>query len=200
MARHKSYLLDDVVDAALLQFWHVGFNGLSIDDLVRATGTSRSALYAEFGSKRGLYLACFPRYRTAIVDPAFSQVETPVATLAEVGRYFEYQIAKAEERGLPGLGCFVGNAATETAPHDGEVRRAVQAHNHRLRQGFAAALIRSAPAAIPEQTIAGLAEGLVIFAGGLWSMARVAEDAGTLRAAVADMMRMVEKELRDADR
>ncbi|MEO1379603.1 MAG: helix-turn-helix domain-containing protein [Pseudomonadota bacterium] len=62
MARPKSFSSDDLYERALMRFWHRGFEGTSIDDLVKATGISRHGIYTEAGGKKALYLRCFDHY------------------------------------------------------------------------------------------------------------------------------------------
>lgn len=156
-----------------------------MDDLVRVTGSSRHALYAEFGGKRDLFLACFAPYRDQVVSPAFAQVEAPGAGLPQIAAYFETQIARAETAGLPGPGCLVANTATELAPHDPDAAAEVARHNARLAAGFANALRNDE-----------LAYALVVFATGLWSLSRVTDDADGLRRAVKLFLASITKEPR----
>jgi TetR/AcrR family transcriptional regulator, transcriptional repressor for nem operon len=191
MPRPKTYSPSKLIEDALLQFWLVGYNATSIDELVQATGSSRRALYDTYGGKRQLFLACFPHYQTSIVDPAFARVEQRGATLSDVADYFEAQILNAEDIGLPGPGCFVANAATETAPHDDDVRELVLAHNERLKGGFANVLAKMGDK-LSAAEIDQLAMAFVIFTNGLWSMSRVIADATMLRAAVAQFLQQIE--------
>jgi TetR/AcrR family transcriptional regulator, transcriptional repressor for nem operon len=195
MARSKSYSTDSLLESALGQFWNAGFYASSIDDLVTATGTSRRALYGGFGSKEGLFLACFPQYQASVVDPAFARVEQSGATLSNVESYFEHQIAGAEAAGLPGPGCFVANAATEVAPHNESVRDLVQAHNARLKRGFANALSNSCAEPLPADALDGLAMTIVLFANGLWSASRVIENGDELRTVAADFIKLIKGRL-----
>jgi TetR/AcrR family transcriptional regulator, transcriptional repressor for nem operon len=196
MPRPKTYLPDALVDAALLQFWSVGYCATSMDDLVRVTASSRRALYLEFGGKRDLYLACFERYRESVVDPAFARVELRSANLSSIKDYFFFQIAKAEAAGLPGPGCFVANAATEAAPEDDAVQKIVCSHNERLRLGFENSIRASAPRRTRAQAERekNLATALLVFANGLWSLSRVTSNANDLRNAVNAMLTLIELE------
>lgn len=186
MARIKSYTDDTLVDRALLTFWANGYFATSMDDLVRATDVSRHGIYKDFGGKKKLFLACFERYQNSIVSPAFARVEQPHADLTQIGEYFEYQITCAEKIGLPGHGCFVGNSNTEVAPHDLDVKNLVAQHNQRLKTGFANALENSChpTCKTSKQELAQLADTIVIFATGLWSLCRSIDDAAKLRNAV----------------
>jgi TetR/AcrR family transcriptional repressor of nem operon len=158
-----------------------------MDDLVKATGVSRHGIYGSYGGKKALFLACFGRYQRSVVTPAFAAVEAPNATLQSVSDYFEHQISLGESVGLPGPGCFVANSATEVAPGDPEVMTEVARHNDRLRRGFALALQNSAPSIEPQRT-RELADVMVIFTNGLWTMSRSVKEGDVLRKAVQNFL------------
>ena len=58
MGRPRAFDHGEVVTAATALFDSDGYEGTSMDRLVQATGVHRGSLYATFGSKRGLFLAC----------------------------------------------------------------------------------------------------------------------------------------------
>jgi len=195
MPREAAFTKDELTDRALNQFWFHGFNGTSMDALVKSTRASRHGIYNAFGGKKQLFEACFARYQATVVTPAFGPVEEPGADLATMAGYYEAQIALAESRGLPGPGCFVANASTETAPHDARTRTKVDAHNARLRKGFANALEneldrRSLPCG--QVDVDALTQVCVIFTNGLWSLSRTVLDARLLRSAVKTFLNMLE--------
>lgn len=116
-------------------------------------------------------------------------------TLTSVKQYFETQIARAEAVGLPGPGCFVANSATEVAPRDVDVMTCVQHHNDRLRTGFTDALTRSSTS-LSASEAAALAELMVIFTNGLWTMSRSVGDAGVLRRAVETFLNILAENMK----
>lgn len=180
-----------MLEGALVHFWFNGFARSSMDDLVSATGASRHAIYSEFGSKEGLFAAVLDRYVDTVVTPAFAQVEAPGAGLQEIAGYWEFQIKRGEEAGLPGPGCLLANTMTERAPHAPGVEQVVAAHNDRLRAGFRNALRGPGIAArhrSSKQSIDGMAWALAIFSNGLWSQSRVTPDARPLRNATKTMI------------
>jgi TetR/AcrR family transcriptional regulator, transcriptional repressor for nem operon len=194
MPRAKSYRPVDLLDAALLQFWTTGYHATSVDDLVRVTGVSRHGIYAEFADKRGLFLKCLGHYRGTVVDPAFSLVERSDATLADIGVYFEKQIALAEQGGLPGPGCLFANSATETAPHDAGIMAIVSAHNQRLKNGFARAIANSGSSRTRRHEVDYVQVGAstLAFANGLWTMSRMTDSASTLRSSAKAFLNLLE--------
>ena len=175
----------------MTHFWCNGFASASIDDLVQAMGASRHAIYAEFGSKDGLFEAVLNFYVDAVVTPAFSQVEASGAGLREIAGYWEYQISAGEQAGLPGPGCLFANTMTERAPHVPEVAKVVAAHNARLQAGFRNAL-RGPGIALKHRSsksaIYGTALTLTLFSNGLWSHSRGVADARPLRLATKTMI------------
>jgi TetR/AcrR family transcriptional regulator, transcriptional repressor for nem operon len=62
MGRPRSFNEEAVLDAAAEAFVKGGYEGTSIDDLVKALNLHRGSLYKAFGSKHGLFLAVLRRY------------------------------------------------------------------------------------------------------------------------------------------
>ena len=184
MPRPRTYQEDDVAERAMHRFWTHGYQGSSIAELVAATGVNRHGLYASFGDKQGLFRAAAAHYTAHVVTPAFAPVEAPGAGLAEIRAYFEHQITAAEDAGLPGPGCLMANTMTETGPHEPEVGALVLAHMERLAAGFRNALSE----AVPARDRWAEARFLMISAQGLWSVSRMAPEAGPLRDYVQGLL------------
>ncbi len=172
-------------------FWVHGFEATSMADLVEATGSTRQSIYGDFESKRGLYRACFDHYRDRVVLPALTPFGAEEAGLEALAAYFETQIGLAQSLGLPGPGCLVGNAMTETAPDDCEIRSCVEDHNRRLERAFGSAL----PNSLANERRTELARFLVVAAQGLWAVSRVTSSAEELRARAVTIIKLVEREL-----
>jgi TetR/AcrR family transcriptional regulator, transcriptional repressor for nem operon len=190
MPRQASHTQDSLITAAMHSFWKQGYEACSMDTLVRDTGVSRHGIYTNVGGKRDLFLKAFAAYQREVVSPAVSMLEVEAASLDAIADYFETQIALAERIGLPGPGCFVANAMTETAPHDGDVRTHVESHNVRLKAAFRNALQNSSDLLTAEELNA-LAEFIATTAQGLWSKSRVVETAAPLRTHVATLMSLL---------
>ena len=180
MPRTSNMTRDEVVAASMQQFWRDGYHATSMEKLVASTGINRQAIYTGFGGKRALYLQCFSAYHTSIVEPALKGLSSSTANFQDIEQYFETQIALAERTGLPGQGCLVANAATETAPHDDLAAEEVSLHMKRLTTGFYQALGNAAPD-LPNEELEALAEFLASFAQGLWSLSRTVSDPSILR-------------------
>lgn len=63
MPKTKQFDEATVLRKAAAVFNERGYNGTSIDDLVNATGLSRSSIYDTFGDKHGLFLRSLEHYQ-----------------------------------------------------------------------------------------------------------------------------------------
>ncbi|OMQ24454.1 TetR/AcrR family transcriptional regulator [Serratia oryzae] len=84
--RPKKFDRDSVLEKAMNLFWRFGYEPTSMSELIDGTGIKPSSLYAEFGSKEGLfcaavekYLATYGQARDAILD----QDELPLPQVIE---------------------------------------------------------------------------------------------------------------------
>ncbi len=192
MPRPRTHTRESLANAALDIFWRSGFKKTSMDDLVRTMGVSRHSIYSEFRNKRDLFVSVFDVYQRDVVSPAFGQVEADDAGLAQIEGYFEAQIQRIESMGLPSRGCLVANTLSESDSHNDAVLSCIRSHNERFHNGFARALRNAQPAA---DSINELADTLVTFSHGLWSLSRVVNGTGELRRNAAMMMDLVRTKL-----
>lgn len=195
MPRKPSHTREDLIEDAMHHFWRYGYAGSSMDDLVQSTGVARHGIYKDVGSKRDLYLEGFETYQNTIVTPCFGPVEAPEAELKQIEAYFHAQISLAEAIGLPGPGCHMANAMTETAPHDPAVEAQVEAHNARLQAGFENA-VRNSASFLSSGEVTAIAQFLVITTQGLWSLSRIVHTTEPMYGHVATLMDLLRARLR----
>ncbi len=196
MPRESTYSKREMTHRAMKHFWVHGYHASSMSDLVNATQVSRHRFYTEFDGKHDLFLACIELYDEEVVTPAFSRIESTGAGIEAVAHYLKFQIARAEQAGLPGPGCLIANTLTEIAPHDPEVHAAAQRHNRRLKKGIATALRTSSDGSLSSKEIADLAFFVVASAQGFWSMSRSVTDARILRRYAATLIKLIHRRLK----
>jgi len=138
MGRAKTYDRGTLVERAMELFWVHGFHATSTADLVEHLGVNRYSVYAEFGSKQGLFEAALALYQEQVTQ-RFSTLDAPGAGIDEVIAFLDFLVGEAAgpwaERG-----CFLCNVATERAPHDAGSREFVEAYVDRIRGAFLNAL------------------------------------------------------------
>ncbi len=62
MPRTKEYNKAAFLAAATELFWQKGYDGTSMNDLVKHSGLNRHSMYNEFGDKERLFLSCIDYY------------------------------------------------------------------------------------------------------------------------------------------
>lgn len=135
MARTKDFDENEVLNKAVAIFWHKGYNGTSMQDLVDGLGISRSSLYDTYVDKHTLFIKALEAYQSAgaaklcaIVNGAGPAKETIKALLEYIiGELMGDQMQK---------GCFMVNAEVEIAPHDPEVSKLVCQNDQQVEDVF----------------------------------------------------------------
>jgi AcrR family transcriptional regulator len=118
--RTRAAILDEAARLATVD----GLEGLSIGELARATGMSKSGLYAHFGSKLDLQLATIEAARqTFVVEVLRPALHAPKGIERLLGAC-EAFLSHVERRVFPG-GCFFSAAAVDVGTRAGPVHDAV---------------------------------------------------------------------------
>jgi TetR/AcrR family transcriptional repressor of nem operon len=139
MGRKKSYDRDVLIGKAVELFRDHGFAGTSAEMLVEGLDVNRFSLYAEFGSKQGLFDAALQRYDDEVVERNFGPLEAPEAGFAEVRALLEF-FGSAGEGPAAGRGCLLCNTAVEFGPDDPSGAGFVQRYFERVSNAFRNAL------------------------------------------------------------
>ena len=139
MGRTKQYDRERLLDRAVELFRRQGFNGTSTTELVDELGVNRKTMYAEFGSKQGLFLAALERYDSKHLTRVLSPIESPDAGVDAIRKAFT-DYAAASEGWFNGRGCLMCNTAVERGAIDPESGRFVAAYLARLTRAFRHAL------------------------------------------------------------
>lgn len=143
IGRKKRYDRDTVVNQAMGLFRSRGFASTSADVLVRELGISRHSLYAEFGSKQGLFDAALRRYDEVVLERNFGPMERPGSGLVEVRSLLAF-FGAAHAGPAAGRGCLLCNTAVEFGPDDPGGQGFVQAYFSRVSSAFRVALTGAA--------------------------------------------------------
>lgn len=110
-----------ILDEALAQATKLGFEGLSLGDLAKDAGMSKSGLYAHFTSKEDLQLQVLKlaaeKFIAAVIHPAWSRPKGE----SRIRGLFELWFDWSRSSFLPG-GCIFMAAANELDDRPGPVR------------------------------------------------------------------------------
>ena len=135
MGRPKTYDAEEIARKAMELFWKNGYHATSTQDLVEHMNVNRFSLYAEFGSKQGLYEAALSLYERDIVTSFFCNLEKPKAGIAEIDAQFAYVANHVQQPGVK-HGCMMCNSATERASDDSASRIVFAGHFDRMALAF----------------------------------------------------------------
>jgi TetR/AcrR family transcriptional repressor of nem operon len=170
VARTKEFDANEALARATDLFRRKGFVAASVDDLVAATGLSRSSLYGTFGTKEQLYLAVLARYRTEMMARLVPDPEAPVAIAIErfLGDLLDALVAWGEQ-----TGCLITTTCAEFGNTPAAVRdsctQALAEQEAQLRAYFEAARDRKAlPADADPDQLAAYVVALRQSIGLLW--------------------------------
>jgi AcrR family transcriptional regulator len=174
MPRPRSRSREAVVAVAKDVFWENGYEGTALSELERRTGSNRSSLYAEFGSKQQLFVEALDLYYDEVVDPLISALEAG-ESLASIGSFFAgVKGLILEQRATDRRGCLLVNTIAELSPHDDATAHRGSAFRDRLLGGFRRALRHEAEAGrIDADSVERRANMLFASTLGIWLSARI---------------------------
>ncbi len=179
--------------AAAVRLMHVrGYQGTSLDDVLRASGVGKGNFYHYFKSKEELGHAILDRIVTGFLErtlaPCFSDAGT--ARLPQVRCFLDRVLEAQRERNCVG-GCPLGNLASELSDvHEGFRARLAgvfAAWRGRLTEALGDAQARGEvdaacrPEAVAQFLVASL-EGAIL-------MTKVSKDIGVMEQCVVEMKR-----------
>ncbi len=139
MGRPKSYDRNAVLQRAMELFWLNGYDGTSTTHLAQVMGINRYSLYAEFGSKHGLYSAALDRYLHVQLPELIAELLEPEAGLESIRAVIRRFGDAAGQAGTE-RGCMACNAATERSHHDTMTRGMTARYIELLRSNFERAI------------------------------------------------------------
>ena len=139
MSGVKQYDRTDLLDRAIELFRVQGFTGTSTAELAAELGVNRKSMYAEFGSKQGLFEAALERYDHEHLTGVLGPIEAPDAGVDAIREAFE-SYGSAADGWVRGRGCLMCNTAVERAALDPGAARYVDAYLDRLTNAFRHAL------------------------------------------------------------
>jgi TetR/AcrR family transcriptional repressor of nem operon len=135
MPKTKQFDEAEVLKAAKEVFCEKGYNGTSMDDLVQATGLSRSSIYDTFGDKHGLFLKSLNQYcctQQSDLQQLLSKAESPKKRIRFVFDYTVKDILSDEAN----KGCLLVNVTMEMSSVDAAIADVAVSNMHDMEQLF----------------------------------------------------------------
>ncbi|MGE3597000.1 MAG: TetR/AcrR family transcriptional regulator [Dehalococcoidia bacterium] len=133
---------DAALASAMNAFWLKGYEATSLQDLLRATGLSKSSLYQTFGSKHQLFERCLDFYQRSLGTDMAKRLDTADCGLVFLKDVLLTVIREADGKG-PKRGCFLMNTASEFGGRDLAVASEVTRGTERMGKIFQTAIERA---------------------------------------------------------
>jgi AcrR family transcriptional regulator len=111
----------DILEAALAKASQVGLGGVSIGELAKEVGMSKSGLFAHFESKENLELEILKRAAQVFIDKVMTPAIKAPRGEPRVRKFFDLWLNWAKASDLPG-GCIFIAAASELDDQPGPLR------------------------------------------------------------------------------
>ncbi|MFT4627962.1 MAG: TetR/AcrR family transcriptional repressor of nem operon [Myxococcota bacterium] len=197
MGRRKTYDREAIAAQAMRLFWENGYHATSTRELTTAMGVNPYSLYAEFGSKEGLYSAAIAHYEATVVERHFGALEADGASLPEIRGVLEFFGANGSRQHSE-LGCLLCNAGAELAPSPELSEASTARFVDRMTGGFANALGNAAEAKllVEDAPIDALARFFPTVLMGIFLQSRARVDADTIRAAADQALARLDSVIR----
>jgi len=194
VGRLKSYDRDDVARKAMHAFWRNGFHASSTKQLASDMDINVYSLFAEFGSKQGLFEAALDSYGRDVVTSLFSALSQPGAGLKELSDLIAMHGRAASSR-QGELGCFYCNTATERGAEDGASQTVFSVHIDRVQKIVQRALQNAKEAGDLKPEISCKDQSCLVIAAfqGLSVLMRARVDPDTVLAAVRALQENVDR-------
>lgn len=141
MARSKDFDEEEILEKAMSVFWHKGYNGTSMQELIDALGISRSSLYDTYGDKHTLYMKTLEFYQ-ANGQREMTNIITNASSAREAVRKLLDLIINGLLKDKQHKGCFMVNAEVEVAAHDKEVKDLVCKGDRQIEDAFRIAILK----------------------------------------------------------
>ncbi|MGI9578361.1 MAG: TetR/AcrR family transcriptional regulator [Microthrixaceae bacterium] len=135
MSGVKQYERSELLDLAMDLFHRRSFTATSTADLVQELGINRKSMYAEFGSKLGLFEAALDHYNATSLSSVLGGIEDPDAGPDAIRSTFT-GFAAASENWAQGRGCLLCNTAVERSVLDPACGEHVDSYFERLTNAF----------------------------------------------------------------
>jgi TetR/AcrR family transcriptional repressor of nem operon len=139
--RPREFDIDRALEAATEQFWSVGYEATSLQDLLKSMRLSKSSLYQTFGNKHALFVRCIEHYQQTMVGELQQRLANSSSARRFVTAFLDDVISEAvanRGKNTPRRkGCFLVNTVNELCQRDDGIAKAVNDGTNNLANVFA---------------------------------------------------------------
>ncbi len=108
MARNTNFNKDEVLEKTMHLFWAKGFDGTSLDDILKETGLLKGSLYHTFKSKENLFKLCLEKYGIRSKSFFYRDEDDPIDYIRNFFKRLVSEGVKEDAKG-----CLIMNSCLE---------------------------------------------------------------------------------------
>ncbi len=181
--RPLSFNPEQALGRATDAFWAQGYEASSLQDLLEATGLSKSSLYQQFGNKQQLFDRCLEHYTGEMEQLLLQLLQCAPSGRALIQMVLTQVISETQ----PARGCLIFNTGSEFGQGEPQVAERVRQGLGRFRGVFLQALQQDQAAGLlgPAADVEALADYLMTCIGGLRTMVKTGADTRAMKSTVA---------------
>ncbi|MBY6195970.1 TetR/AcrR family transcriptional regulator [Vibrio hangzhouensis] len=142
MAKSAQFDRDDVIHKAMLLYWEKGFHATTMRNLQHAVDMRPGSIYAEFGSKEGMFKAAIEHYVRLggeRLEQAILDQDSPLKGLAS----FVFDSVKPCHKEMPNNMCMLAKTVAELSDEQTELLSITRNSLRLMEQKFADVITRA---------------------------------------------------------
>ena len=106
--------------------WSKGYNGTSVNDIVKAADIPKGSFYFYFDSKEDFVIKALQKYFVQMFGPAENILkDTSLSPKERLIKFYEYRVKTLQEELALEKGCMACNLGNEVGEHNENIRKAV---------------------------------------------------------------------------
>ncbi|TSE05054.1 MULTISPECIES: TetR/AcrR family transcriptional regulator [Aquimarina] len=122
---------DHLLEKGMEIVWSKGYNGTSVNDIVKAAEVPKGSFYFYFDSKEDFVVKALDKYFSSQFTPALNILQDKsVSPKQRLTNFYEYRIEVLKKELECKLGCMGCNLSNEMAEHNDNIREAVLLKNN----------------------------------------------------------------------
>ena len=139
-AAKSDYLLDKGIEA----LWCKGYNGTSVNDIVKAAGIPKGSFYFYFDSKEDFVVKALEKYFNEMFGPAQKILEdSNLSAKQRLINFYEFRNSVMIGKMDCKLGCLGSNIGNEMSEHSEKIRNTVLRLENKVKEYITAVLIEA---------------------------------------------------------
>jgi TetR/AcrR family transcriptional repressor of nem operon len=124
MPRQREFSPDEALQTVISLFWEKGYNGTSVDEVVKRTGVAKYGIYGTFGTKRELFKKALSQFAKDRRNDIQRPLRKADASLPDIRAFFKSVPKTITQKGSQ-HGCLMCNTGVELGLGDPEINRIV---------------------------------------------------------------------------